>query len=117
VILGFYGVSYYLGFRDEFEVKVDQVVDRICDLEIQSDPRQSSVIVDEIRKVTRTATHMCVYCAFHSFGRLFFTTTVFVDNQRSSLSRRQQEGGRGQVVCSGELLENVLGGGYLSSVW
>jgi hypothetical protein len=78
VISGFYGVSYYLGFRDEFEVKIDQVMERICDLEIQADPRHSSVIVEEIRKVSRTATHMCVYYAIYPLARWFFIDSHLV---------------------------------------
>ncbi|KAH9941952.1 potassium transporter [Amylocystis lapponica] len=57
-IQGFYGVTYYLGFRDDFNIKIDEVVDRMCALEARSDPRHSSEAVDEIRCVTRQYTHI-----------------------------------------------------------
>jgi hypothetical protein len=61
--LGFYGVSYYVGFQDKFKVQNDEIMNRICELEIQADPRQSAGVVEEIRKVMRAATHMWVFIA------------------------------------------------------
>ncbi|KAI0923360.1 hypothetical protein AcW1_006344 [Taiwanofungus camphoratus] len=57
-IQGFYGVTYYLGFRDDFDVKIDEVIDRICSLEARVDPRQSSPTIDEIRDAATNHTHI-----------------------------------------------------------
>ncbi|KII86101.1 hypothetical protein PLICRDRAFT_44566 [Plicaturopsis crispa FD-325 SS-3] len=55
---GFYGVTYYLGFRDKFDVKIEEIIKHICTLEIQADPHHSSRTVDEIKRVSATATHL-----------------------------------------------------------
>ncbi|THH10121.1 hypothetical protein EW145_g1548 [Phellinidium pouzarii] len=55
---GFYGVTYCLGFRDEFEVKVDEVIRHICALETHIDPQGQTNTIDEIRYAAQTATHI-----------------------------------------------------------
>ncbi|KAJ6585288.1 potassium transporter [Mycena capillaripes] len=55
---GFYGVTAYLGFREKFDVRVDEIIERICALELQLDSRQLSGTVDEIRAVARSTTHI-----------------------------------------------------------
>ncbi|KAK7685797.1 hypothetical protein QCA50_011143 [Cerrena zonata] len=55
---GFYGVTYHLGFRDHFDVKVEDIVDRICVLEAQSDPKGAASITAEIREVAKSWTHI-----------------------------------------------------------
>ncbi|PAV24186.1 potassium transporter [Pyrrhoderma noxium] len=57
-LTGFYGVTYYLGFRDEFEVKVDEVIQNICLLERQIDPQGSERIIAEIHSAAKTSTHI-----------------------------------------------------------
>ncbi|KAF9481220.1 potassium transporter [Pholiota conissans] len=57
-IEGFYGVTYYIGFRDDFDVKVDDLIDKICQLEAQFNPGGSAAIVREIRTVSHSATHI-----------------------------------------------------------
>jgi len=56
-IQGFYGVTYYLGFSDDFDVKMNEVIDHICALETAPDPR-SAQVVEEIRRVTASYTHI-----------------------------------------------------------
>ncbi|KAJ7451614.1 potassium transporter [Mycena latifolia] len=55
---GFYGVTAYLGFREEFDIRVGEIVDLICALELQLDPRQINGAVQEIRAVARSTTHI-----------------------------------------------------------
>ncbi|TCD67128.1 hypothetical protein EIP91_000468 [Steccherinum ochraceum] len=55
---GFYGVTYHLGFRDEFDVNVTTIIDVICDIELKIDPRTSSAMIKEIRAVANSPTHI-----------------------------------------------------------
>ncbi|KAF8964236.1 potassium transporter [Flammula alnicola] len=55
---GFYGVTYYIGFRDDFDVKVNDLVDKICELEAQLNPAGSPALIREIRAVSATTTHI-----------------------------------------------------------
>ncbi|KAF8195375.1 potassium transporter-domain-containing protein [Pholiota molesta] len=57
----FYGVTYYIGFRDHFDVKVDDIIDKICQLEAQFNPEGSAAIVREIRAVSATAAHITAH--------------------------------------------------------
>ncbi|KAG6853925.1 hypothetical protein C0991_012415 [Blastosporella zonata] len=57
---GFYGVTYYVGFRDDFNVQITDLVDTICDLERSSNTTGSAAIIEEIRAISQTATHMFV---------------------------------------------------------
>ncbi|KAF8195376.1 potassium transporter [Pholiota molesta] len=60
-IEGFYGVTYYIGFRDRFQVKVGDVIDKICQLEAQFNPEGSAAIVREIRAVSATSAHITAH--------------------------------------------------------
>ncbi|KAJ7131679.1 potassium transporter [Mycena crocata] len=55
---GFYGVTAYLGFRDKFDIRVGEIIERICELELQMDPSQLSGNVERIRAVARSTTHI-----------------------------------------------------------
>ncbi|KAI4518197.1 potassium transporter [Schizophyllum commune Loenen D] len=56
---GFYSATYYLGFRETFDVKVDEIIDRICAIEMTSAPRNQAVAtIDDIRRAARTSTHI-----------------------------------------------------------
>jgi len=57
-IKGFYGVTYYLGYREDFEVKINEVVAKICSLETRVDPRESSETINEIRRAALQTTHI-----------------------------------------------------------
>jgi len=57
-IEGFYGVTYFLGFRDTFDVELSGVIDRICSIEARHDPRGSLAIIEEVRRVARRSTHV-----------------------------------------------------------
>jgi len=56
-VKGFYGVTYYIGFREDFEVKIDEIITKICSLESSGDG-MSSETADEIRKVALQTTHI-----------------------------------------------------------
>ncbi|TFK33003.1 potassium transporter [Crucibulum laeve] len=56
-IEGFYGVTYYIGFRDDFDVQVGELIERICSVERQMNPK-ANAIIEEIRAVAQTATHI-----------------------------------------------------------
>lgn len=63
---GFYTVTYYLGFRDDFDVQVQEVINRICALETRSNPNESIRINEMIRKCAETYTHMCALRCYYS---------------------------------------------------
>ncbi|KAF9468639.1 potassium transporter [Collybia nuda] len=66
-IEGFYGVTYYIGFRDDFNVQVNDLIEKICDIEKQVNPNGSSTIVEEIRSISQTATHIAPH--YHVVSR------------------------------------------------
>ncbi|KDQ61961.1 hypothetical protein JAAARDRAFT_204343 [Jaapia argillacea MUCL 33604] len=55
---GFYGVTYYLGFREDFGVKVEEIVDHICALERRIDPRNSAARITKVKRAVATSTHI-----------------------------------------------------------
>ncbi|KAI0074569.1 hypothetical protein K474DRAFT_1524322 [Panus rudis PR-1116 ss-1] len=55
---GFYSVIYCHGFRDDFNVEIDHVVDRICNLEMRSDSSEASSRLAEIQQAARNFTHI-----------------------------------------------------------
>lgn len=58
---GFYGVTYQLGFRDDFDVRTEIVLEEICRLEMHirnNDVTQYGEIIREIRDASRRTTHM-----------------------------------------------------------
>jgi len=54
-------VTYYIGFRDDFDVKINDLIENICALERQANPSVSESFLQEIRAVGKKATHMCVF--------------------------------------------------------
>ncbi|KAG5653615.1 hypothetical protein H0H81_011987, partial [Sphagnurus paluster] len=59
-IEGFYGVTYYVGFRDIFDVQVDKLVDKICEVERQVNPGSCIATIQAIRALSGHVTHMWV---------------------------------------------------------
>lgn len=58
---GFYGVTYALGFRDDFLMDHNLIIDKICTLEARigaNDAAESAKIISEIRAVAKLSTHM-----------------------------------------------------------
>lgn len=58
---GFYGVTYALGFRDDFLMDTEAIIDRICALESRvgaNDEADAMQTVKEIRTVAKLSTHM-----------------------------------------------------------
>ncbi|GJE91288.1 potassium transporter [Phanerochaete sordida] len=60
-IEGFYGVTYALGFRDDFDVQVTEIIDRICDIEARAHPEDAVSRSQEIRSVAESYTHIVPY--------------------------------------------------------
>ena len=58
--LGFYTLTYRLGYREKFDVKIDGLTDRICDIETREDPENSATTIAEIRAAAKRTTHMSV---------------------------------------------------------
>jgi KUP system potassium uptake protein len=57
-VSGFYGVTYFIGFRDKFDIKVDDLIARICSLEVGANPRESSETINEIQRAAEITTHI-----------------------------------------------------------
>ncbi|KAF8627713.1 hypothetical protein AX15_004284 [Amanita polypyramis BW_CC] len=55
---GIYGVTYYCGFREEFNIDVERLADRICSAEIQTNPKASKAWLNEIKALVSSATHI-----------------------------------------------------------
>ncbi|KAG8843145.1 hypothetical protein FRB96_004344 [Tulasnella sp. 330] len=58
---GFYGVTYALGFRDDFLMDTDSIIERICTLESRrgaNDEADAVQTVKEIRAVAKLSTHI-----------------------------------------------------------
>ncbi|KAF8521952.1 potassium transporter-domain-containing protein [Hysterangium stoloniferum] len=79
---GFYGVTYQLGFKDEFDVDVNAIIDDICNIEerarIGIDPPELVDATWEIREAARRTTHMQVYvhCPSASSGHQHLSSSV-----------------------------------------
>ena len=58
VYLGFYGVTYCVGFRDDLNVKVDDVIEHILRVEMQYDPQRFEQTKREIENMAQVSTHM-----------------------------------------------------------
>jgi len=56
-VKGFYGVTYYIGFREDFEVRIDEIIEKICLLETRADD-DSSETINEIKKAALQTTHI-----------------------------------------------------------
>ncbi|KAL1745592.1 potassium transporter [Schizophyllum fasciatum] len=69
---GFYSATYYLGFRETFDVKVDEIIDRICAIEMTSAPRtQAKRTIEDIRRAAKTSTHIIPH--YHVISRRIIT--------------------------------------------
>lgn len=55
---GFYAATYHLGFREDFDVKVDEIIEQICTLEARVEPERSAEKIQRIRQAARTTTHI-----------------------------------------------------------
>ncbi|KZT21026.1 potassium transporter [Neolentinus lepideus HHB14362 ss-1] len=55
---GFYAATYNLGFREDFDVKIDEIIEQICTLEARVDPENASERVKWIRQAAATPTHI-----------------------------------------------------------
>ncbi|KAF5389290.1 hypothetical protein D9757_003396 [Collybiopsis confluens] len=55
---GCYGVTYNLGFREHFDIKTDELVEVLCELEMQYDPKNCDKIISSIKAVSNSATHI-----------------------------------------------------------
>lgn len=58
---GFYGVTYQLGFRDDFDVRTEIVIEEICRLEMHirnNNVAQYGEIIREIRDAAQKTTHI-----------------------------------------------------------
>ncbi|KAG8950975.1 hypothetical protein FRC00_007465, partial [Tulasnella sp. 408] len=58
---GFYGVTYALGFRDDFNMDVNEIIERICGLESRvgvNDEPAALANIQEIREAAKQTTHI-----------------------------------------------------------
>jgi KUP system potassium uptake protein len=71
---GFYTCTYYLGYRDDFDVRVADVVERIADLEHRSSGDQTSV-QDTVDTIRRCAAHAPTHIVPHYYVSSLPVTT------------------------------------------
>ncbi|KAF9077481.1 potassium transporter [Rhodocollybia butyracea] len=55
---GCYAVTYNIGFRDHFDIKIDELVEALSNLEMQYDPNNCTQNINYIKAVSATATHV-----------------------------------------------------------
>ncbi|KAK7457024.1 hypothetical protein VKT23_010327 [Stygiomarasmius scandens] len=84
---GFYAVTYNLGFRDDFDVQAGELIEKICTLERNRDPKNSARTIEMIRQVSERPTHIVPH--YHvasseleeSSSSILSTTKVAVRNK------------------------------------
>ncbi|KAG8951578.1 hypothetical protein FRC04_005865 [Tulasnella sp. 424] len=72
---GFYGVTYALGFRDDFNMDVNEIIERICTLESRvgaNDEAAAMANIKEIRAAAKQTTHIVPHYHVVSHGILGF---------------------------------------------
>jgi KUP system potassium uptake protein len=52
---GFYGVTYFKGFRDDFQVQTDDIIDKLYDLERRA---AGAAAADQLREASKVTTHI-----------------------------------------------------------
>ncbi|KAJ8082836.1 hypothetical protein PM082_008693 [Marasmius tenuissimus] len=55
---GFYSVTYQIGFRDPFDVKVDNLLPALYTFEREHDPEYGSVAIERLKSVSGSFTHI-----------------------------------------------------------
>ena len=111
--LGFYGVTYALGFRDEFVMDVSEIINWICTLELRvnaNDDVAAQAVVNSIREAATSTTHMYAHIRFHRSHRLTYlsaslitTLSVTADWVQVSSSRDTTGlGRRSSKACTAE---------------
>jgi len=55
---GMYGVTYYLGFREEFNIDPERLSDQLCMSEMLANPKPDKAWLEEIRNLVLNATHI-----------------------------------------------------------
>lgn len=55
---GFYGVTYSVGFRDDFNPSTEQIVNLVSELEARADPANSIRVIAELKSVATRTSHM-----------------------------------------------------------
>jgi KUP system potassium uptake protein len=74
LLVGFYEVTYYLGYRDDYNIKMGEILKCVCEAERMADPLHADERINIIQESARTSTHMCVMRYVLSNGsRLNFT--------------------------------------------
>lgn len=57
-IPGFYGVVYRVGFRDDFNPSIKEIMRLVCDLEARADPENAKRNIRELRDASNNTTHI-----------------------------------------------------------
>ncbi|KAF9269675.1 potassium transporter [Marasmius fiardii PR-910] len=55
---GFYSINYQLGFRDPFDVKVDNLLPALYSFEREHDPEYGDVAIERLKSVSGSLTHI-----------------------------------------------------------
>lgn len=58
VLEGFYGVTYSLGFRDDFDPSTDDIIRYVSEIEVRADPPNAIRIIAETKWLASRTTHM-----------------------------------------------------------
>lgn len=58
MLIGFYGVTYNIGFRDDFNPSTSQIVTLVSELEARADPMNAIRVIAEMKAVSERTSHM-----------------------------------------------------------
>lgn len=72
-LTGFYGATFYLGYRDDFDIEVGEIVNRIRSLEERINPVASAELGKQLAQLSKSHTHVYV----HFLSTLFIHHGVF----------------------------------------
>jgi hypothetical protein len=78
--IGFYYVTYNIGFRDHFDPSTDQIIKCVSEVEARADPENATRLIARIKWFASRTTHMCVYRTYpRAVGAdsLYFSLTAF----------------------------------------
>jgi hypothetical protein len=58
--IGFYGVTYSIGFRDDFNPSTREIVKLVSELEARVDPANAIKVIAGMKALSARTSHMCV---------------------------------------------------------
>ncbi len=77
---GFYGVTYCIGFRDDFNPSTEQIMKLIYALEARTEPSRARKVIGEIQYAAKRTVHMYIILHPKCNRRFHFCTDALLQN-------------------------------------